>query len=176
MIVREIEEGEISIPLFACFRRRQVVTKCWRRDGDAWVIRDDPFIDDWSGEDLEALVRCLRHTARAGGLVYGALDPCGALKGLCSVEAEPVGSRGQYLDLSCLHVSQELRGQGIGRRLFLYAADWARAKGAEKLYISSHSAAETQAFYRGLGCVDAEEIQRAHVEREPFDCQLEYRL
>ena len=175
-MIREIAAEEISLPLFARFQRRQVVTKCWRRDGDTWVIRDDPFVDDWSREDFETLVRCLRGTVRTGGLLCGAFSESGALKGFCSVEADPVGSRGQYLDLSCLHVSQDLRGQGIGRRLFLYAADWARAKGAEKLYISAHSAAETQAFYRGLGCVDTEEIQKAHAEREPFDCQLEYRL
>lgn len=48
--------------------------------------------------------------------------------------------------------------------------------GGEKLYISSHSAVETQAFYRGMGCRDAEEIDAAHAAREPFDCQLEYIL
>lgn len=29
---------------------------------------------------------------------------------------KPFGSDGQYRDLSCIHISQELRGQGIGGR------------------------------------------------------------
>lgn len=176
MIFRPVSEREIGIPLFSAFQRRQVVTKCWRREGEGWVIRDDPFIDQWSEEDYRFLVRCLQNTVRTGGLVYGAFAPDGRLKGFCSVEAAPFGTKGQYLDLSSIHVSEELRGAGVGRRLFLGAAVWARARGAKKLYISAHSAAETQAFYRGLGCVDAREINREHAQREPFDCQLEYEL
>ena len=42
--------------------------------------------------------------------------------------------------------------------------------------ISAHSAIETQRFYRSLGCVDAAQPLQKHVEAEPFDCQLEYRL
>lgn len=100
----------------------------------------------------------------------------GTLKGFASVESRPMGTRGQYRDLSSLHVSAECRRRGLGRVLFAKAAGWARAQGAEKLYISSHSALETQRFYRALGCTDALEPDAAHTAREPFDCQLEYRL
>ncbi len=64
----------------------------------------------------------------------------------------------------------------MGRRLFAMACAWAKAHGAKKLYISAHSAVETQAFYRAVGCVDALEPNCAHVEREPYDCQLERML
>ena len=100
----------------------------------------------------------------------------GTLKGFASVESRPMGTRGQYRELSSLHVSAECRRRGLGRVLFAKAAGWARAQGAEKLYISSHSALETQRFYRALGCTDALEPDAAHTAREPFDCQLEYRL
>ena len=50
---------------------------------------------------------------------------------------------------------------------------WAKEHAAEKLYISDHSAVESQAFYRSMGCVEAKEHNRAHVEKEPWDCQLE---
>ena len=50
------------------------------------------------------------------------------------------------------------------------------SRAAEKLYISSHSAVETQAFYRAVGCREAQEYNAEHVEQEPFDCQLEYVL
>ena len=84
-----------------------------------------------------------------------------------------MGSRGQYRDMTSLHVSEDLRGHGAGRQLFLLAKDWARDHGAEKLYISSHSAVETQRFYESMGCVDAEEVMEEHVRQEPYDRQLE---
>lgn len=172
---RDLAEGDICRELFRGFQRRQVVTDCWRLVDGRWTVRPDPFIDDWSEEDYRLLVECLRHTAASGGLVRAAfLD--GALKGFVSVESAPMGSRGQYLDLSSIHVSQEARRQGIGRTLFRAAADFARARGAQRLYISAHSAVESQAFYRAMGCIQAEEPDRGHAAREPFDCQLEYRL
>lgn len=66
--------------------------------------------------------------------------------------------------------------KGIGKQLFLDAACWAREKGTEKLYISAHSAVESQAFYTAMGCSEAEYYHQAYVEAEPFDCQLEYLL
>ena len=46
----------------------------------------------------------------------------------------------------------------------------------KKLYLSAHSAVETQAFYAAMGCVEAREYNEAHVASEPFDCQMEYAL
>ena len=66
-----------------------------------------------------------------------------------------------------------MRGKGIGTALFLAAKEWAKTRGARKLYISAHSAIETQAFYRKMGCVEAAVYNQAHVEAEPYDCQLE---
>ena len=100
----------------------------------------------------------------------------GMLKGFVSVESSLFGGAHRYLDLSSIHVSEDMRGRGIGRKLFDQAAAWAGQKGADKLYISAHSAVETQAFYQTMGCVEAQMYHEAHVEREPFDCQLEYGL
>ncbi len=172
---RELSEKEIDRDLFRSFIRHQEVTKCWRKVEGEWVIRDDPFVDDWSEEDYRTLVSCLRNTAATGGLVYAAF--CGgALKGFVSVEPGLFGARQDYMDLSSIHISEDVRGQGIGRQLFLAAREWAGKKGAGKLYISAHSAVESQAFYKAMGCVEAQEIRRDHVEKEPFDCQLECRL
>ena len=106
----------------------------------------------------------------------GDLDLQSALKGFASVEGGIFGKTSRYMDLSCIHVSQDMRHSGIGRRLFDEARRFARARGAQKLYISAHSAVESQAFYEAMGCVDAQEIQRAHAEKEPFDRQLECAL
>lgn len=169
---RELTLEEMSRELFAHFQRRQEVTKCWRKVVDEWVVKDIAFIDDWTEQDYAVLVCCLKNTIRTGGFVAGAFSK-GRLKGFVSVEAEPLGSCRQYLDLSSIHVSVDMRGGGIGSELFGMAKAFAKEQGVQKLYISAHSAVETQAFYRAMGCVEAEEYNDAHVAKEPCDCQLE---
>ena len=73
---RELNEAEIDRELFGSFIRRQVVTDCWRRVDGEWVIKSDPFVDDWSGEDYVFLVECLKHTVSSGGFVCGILRWC----------------------------------------------------------------------------------------------------
>lgn len=169
---RQLCENEIDRELFRNFVRRQRVRDCWRKIDGKWVIREAPFIDDWSEEDYAFLVTCLRNTVSTGGFVYGAFTGS-ALKGFTSVEPGLFGGDQRYLDLSSIHVSEDMRGEGIGKTLFLAAKEWSRQQGAGKLYISAHSAVETQAFYKAMGCVEAQVYHQGHVEREPFDCQLE---
>ena len=169
---RNLCEQEIDRELFRKFIRRQVVVNCLRREGGCWKIKDDPFVDDWSEEDYQTLVRCLKNTVSTGGFVYAAFCD-GVLKGFVSVEPEVFGGENQYLDLSSIHVSEDMRRNGIGKTLFLAAKAWVKEKGAKKLYISAHSAVESQAFYRAMGCVEAKEYNKKHVEKEPYDCQLE---
>ena len=165
--------GEELCPrLFKDFNRRQEVTKCWRREKGQWVIKDDPFIDDWSKEDYVFLVSCLKNTVATGGFVYAGFKD-GQLKGFVSVESELFGKDQEYMDLTSIHVSAEMRHEGMGKVLFEAAKQWAKAHGAKKLYISSHSEVESQAFYKSMGCVEAREYDPGHVEKEPFDCQLE---
>ncbi len=172
---RSLRAEEIRRELFQDFVRHQVVTKCWRREKGEWVIRDAPFVDDWTEEDYQFLVACLKNTVKTGGLVRAAFEG-GRLKGFASVEPGLFGGEERYLDLSSLHVSEDRRGRGIGKSLFLAAKEWAREKGAGKLYISAHSAVESQAFYHKMGCVEAKVYHRGHAEAEPFDCQLECAL
>lgn len=169
---RQLVSKEIDIELFKDFTRRQVVTDCLRKENDKWVIKSDPFIDDWSEEDYKFLVICLKNTVKTGGFVYGAFYDK-ALKGFVSVEADIFDEEQGYINLSSIHVSEDMRGKGIGKALFLAAKEWAKGRGARKLYISAHSAVETEAFYKKMGCVEAVNYNKAHVEKEPFDCQLE---
>lgn len=168
-------EEELCSGLFAGFIRRQNVTKCRRYENGHWIVKEAPFIDDWTEADYQVLIRCLQSTIRTNGFVYAAFCD-GILKGFVSVESGLFGGENKYLDLSSIHVSEDMRGRGIGSILFHAAAEWAKRHGAGKLYISSHSAVETQAFYHAVGCVEAQEYNKEHVEREPFDCQLEYML
>lgn len=172
---RDLTLDELDRGLFAHFVRRQEVGDCWRREGAGWVIRPDPFVDDWSEEDYRVLLRCLRDTVTRGGFVYGAFVE-GQLKGFVAVTPGLFGGENRYLDLASIHVSRDLRGRGIGKALFRSAANWARAQGAAKLYLSAHSAVESQAFYAKLGCVDALLPDPRHTEAEPFDRQLEFAL
>lgn len=128
MEYRALCVDEINTALFAGFIRRQEVTKCWRKEGDEWVIREDPFIDDWSAADYQTLVDCLKHTVMTGGFVYAAFCS-GVLKGFVAVEPTLFGGPQRYLDLSSLHVSREMRGNGIGTQLFQAAKRWAREHG-----------------------------------------------
>jgi len=170
-----LEEKEIDCALFSHFIRHQVVTKCWRKIDGTWCIKDIGFVDDWKEEEYEFLVKCLKNTVQTGGLVAGAFWE-GKLKGFVSVEPEHLGTKKQYLDLSSIHVSEDMRGCGIGKELFHIAKQWAGTHGAKKLYISAHSAVESQAFYKAMGCVEAEEYDKEHVKKEPCDCQLECEL
>lgn len=172
---RQLAQQEICPALFDRFVRHQRVSKCRRKVDGQWVIVEDPFTDDWSEKEYRILTDCLKNTVRTGGFVCGAFYR-GSLKGFVSVESSLFGGAHRYLDLSSIHVSEDMRGRGIGRKLFDQAVVWAGQKGADKLYISAHSAVETQAFYQAMGCVEAQMYDAAHVEREPFDCQLEYGL
>ncbi|WP_394522460.1 GNAT family N-acetyltransferase [Lacrimispora sp. JR3] len=175
MEYREIKESELNKELFSEFNRYQEVKECLRKVDGTWAAVKNPFTEQWQDEDYEVLIRCLKITIHTGGVVFGAFLH-GVLKGFASVEGVPLGKQRNYLDLSSLHVSYDLRGKRTGRRLFQMASEWARLKGAQKLYISSHSSVETQAFYRAMGCVEAMEYDKEHVAREPFDCQLEFVL
>ena len=175
VVYRVLFAEEICRELFKDFILHQIVTKCWRKEDGKWIIKDAPFIDDWTEKDYQILISCLKNTIRSNGLVYGAFYD-GKLKGFISVEPEIFCDEQGYCDLSSIHISEDMRNQGIGRRLFLAAKDWAKQKGAKKLYISAHSAVESQAFYKSMGCVEAEVYDQKHVEDEPYDCQLECRL
>lgn len=174
-VYREIKEEEIGFSLFEHFDRSQQVTKCWRKTDGIWTVRNIEFTDDWSGDDISRLILQLRTNAKNGGFVYGAFIK-GQLKGFASVEPDFFGTVCRYLDLSNIFVSRDFRRSGIGKRLFEKAKAWAKCRGADRLYISAHSAVESQSFYSAMGCTEAQEYSTALVQKEPCDCQLECTL
>lgn len=175
IIYKELSADEIELSLFSAFDRTQNVTKCWRKIDSEWVIKDVPFVDNWSDEEYREGVEYLRQLIISGGYAAGAFYE-EKLKGFVSVEPAIFGTHTKYMDLSNIHVSQDMRGRGIGKELFYMAKKWAKVHNAEKLYISAHSAIESQAFYKAMGCVEAAEYNKKLVEKEPCDCQLECAL
>lgn len=175
IIYRELAADEIAPALFKDFVRRQDVKRCWRKSNGEWVLKDIAFIDDWSRADYLKLVDDLKRAAREGGFVCAAFAG-GVLKGFCAVDGVLKGSHGQYADLEAIHVSEDMRGRCMGRELFSRAAQFARTLGAKWLYMSTHSAEEPHAFYVAMGCAEADEYLREHVEAEPCDVQMQFEL
>jgi predicted N-acetyltransferase YhbS len=170
-----LDRTDINLDLFLAFNRYQQVQKCWRKENGEWILKDIAFLEQWNVAEKEKLVQFLRNTCASGGTVLGAFHQQ-ILVGFASLEQERLGTEQQYLQLSCMHVNYEYRGQRIGKGLFIRISQKAKEMGAKKLYISGHSSQESQAFYRRMGCADALEVQARMVEEEPGDCQLEYVL
>lgn len=154
------------------FVRRQQVTRCWRQQGDALVLRDVCYTEDWSLDRRRQAAGEVREILALGGAAYGALLD-GTVIGFAALSPERSGSRGQYLELTTFQVSAPFRGHGIGRELFRLVRGEAKARGAGSLYISAHSAFESIAVYRRLGCIPAREINPVLAAAEPYDLQLE---
>ena len=172
---RELKDNEITPELFSSFDRYQKGERCWTKENGEWLLKDMPFEENWDSKDIAYLVKCLKSTLATGGTVYGAFKK-GVLAGFSSVENEFFGERREYLQLSSIHVSNQHRGKGIGRELFRLSAERAKQRGAKKLYISAHPSEESQAFYKAISCLEANEYNQRLAVRKPFDCQMEYRL
>jgi len=173
--IRELSADDLVESLFDGFNRHQEVTECWRRENGKWLLKPIAFVEEWDRSHLGTFCEELRHTIQSGGAVSGAFS-AGKLIGFAGLENSFFGKSCRYLQMSELHVSCEWRGCGIGQKLFQAVCKAARKRGAEKLYISGHSSKETQAFYRAMGCCETQEYNERLVEKEPCDCQLEYKL
>ncbi len=64
-----------------------------------------------------------------GGYAVGAFCS-GQLKGFMSMEPALFGSKNQYMDMSNIYVSCDMRHRGIGKNLFQYAKARAKEHGA----------------------------------------------
>ncbi|MGH4121414.1 MAG: GNAT family N-acetyltransferase [Clostridium sp.] len=172
---KELKKTEIDVPLFTGFNRYQEVKKCWRKESGEWILKEISFIEQWGPDKYESLVKYLCNTIRTGGTVFGAFHN-NVLVGFASVESQLFGLQKEYVELSYIHTSYESRGMAIGKNLFALVCKKAKEIGAKKLYISGHSSQESQAFYKAMGCVEAEEYNSKLFAKEPCDCQLEYSL
>ena len=94
----EIEKTHLDRGLFKDFDRRQTVTQCLRNVQGQWIVKEAPFLDQWSEKDYEFLVDCLKNTVDQGRVVYGAFID-GKLKGFASVEGKPLEARGNTVIL-----------------------------------------------------------------------------
>ena len=76
------------------FVRRQQVTRCWRQQGDALVLRDVCCTEDWSLDRRREAAAEVRELLAQGGAAYGALLD-GTVIGFATLSPERSGSREQ---------------------------------------------------------------------------------
>ena len=169
---RELTKENLTADLLKNFDRFQVTTKAWYKVQDMHIINDISFTDNWDNKKKASIVRDLKKCIANGGFVVGAYSK-NKLVGFAAVEGMFFGSNNQYLELSYLHTTKNLRGLGIGSELFNLCCVKAKINGASKLYIGAHPSVKTQKFYKRYGCVYATEINKKILKREPLDIQLE---
>lgn len=157
------------------FIRHQEVRECWRRENGKLVLVPNSYVEDWDLNKRREIAETIQKGIADSGFAYGAFAE-NKIVGYIYLSKAFFGSSAKYIELVLFHVSEPFRQKGIGKELFKLACGEAKNIGAEKLYISAHSSKESQAAYRRLGCVEAEEINKEIAENEPFDIQMEYRL
>ena len=144
------------------FVLNQKVEKCWRMINGVYVLTSVSYTETWDFSERREMALKILCAVEKGQAAFGAV-------------ADGV-TVGQYIVLSEFYVSENFRRQGIGYRLFRKVCCEAKKLGAKRLYISAHSAEESINAYMKYGCSEAVEPDRAHIEKEPFDLQLEYDL
>ncbi|QSX06511.1 GNAT family N-acetyltransferase [Sedimentibacter sp. zth1] len=173
--IKELNLYEINKTLLDNFNRYQKVERCWRKDNNKWILKDNPFIENWDNEKKQQIISWLYDCKQQGDIVLAVFYD-NKLIGFSSLGNTLFGQHKEYIELKMLQISYEYRNKGIGKKLFFLSVNKAIEKGAKKLYISAHSSEESQAFYKSIGCIEAQEINTQIAENEPFDCQMEYNL
>lgn len=173
--IKNILLEELKDDFLDHFNRHQEVTKVWRKHNNDYVIEDIYFVEQWNEKDHVEIISILRRVINNKGYVFAAYDDKKII-GFAGLGGRYLDEANRYIQLVELHVSSEYRRKGIGVSLFNHVVEQAKTFGASKLYISSHSAIETHAFYTRQGCVEAKWIWDEQVNLEPCDCQLEYKL
>lgn len=133
-----------------------------------WTDYELPNGLDWHLEHF-------KKTIESGGSCFGCFDN-GVLVAYGTLDANIFGTKSNYVLLDQLFVSKDYRNRSIGKQLVSMCAEQAKLLGANKLYICAGSSEDTLAFYRKLGCKEADEINQELYEEDPNDIQLEYQL
>lgn len=151
----------------------QYIKRVWRDvDGSRQLIEINYHDTDFPN-GYENHLSNLVNTISSGGIALGAFCK-ERMVGFCSVDNNFFGEKYKYVLLDQLFISKELRGKGIGKKLFFMASKTAKNKGADKFYICAGSSEETIAFYFSIGCEEAKEINQKLYQLDTRDYQLEF--
>lgn len=157
------------------FLLKQCVTNCWRKINGEYKLVPVSYTEEWTLTDCKKTAQKIISELNCGSTALAAVSGSSIL-GFALLSNFLFGSDKQYIDLAEFYVTEPYRRNGIGKILFEKICLEAKRLGAKKLYISAHSAKESIAAYTKYGCVLAEEPDEEHMNKEPFDLQLEYDL
>ena len=172
VIIKRLREIDLKNETLENLNRYQETTRIKYISNGKILEKDESFIDEWDKDRKIDIVKYLVELINRQGIVIGAYIEK-KLIGFVSIESEFFGSKNQYLELTFAHVSRDYRGLGIGKKLIDKSKKESLSKGAKKLYLGTHPSIESQGFYKKIGCVLAEEINKEVYHREPLDLQLE---
>ncbi len=169
------DEDNFNVCSLDNFILNQNVSSCWRLIDGSYKLTPVAYTEDWNLSEKRALAAKIIYYVKTGSVAFIAVNN-GQTVGFALLNKSLFGSKSQYADLAEFYVSKPYRRKGIGKKLFHLCCVQAEKFGAEKLYISAHSAEESISAYKKYGCKLAEEPDKAHSLKEPFDLQLEFRL
>jgi GNAT superfamily N-acetyltransferase len=159
--VGEIDRTE-HIELLYELRGTELVERPGNWNASAWDVGGH-------GEhSVEAKRDELEHYVDAGGMAFGAFVD-GRLVGIGVVVPQ---LRPGVAQLAFLHVTQRLRGAGIGRRLSGELEQVARGAGDSSMVVSATPSANTVRFYKGRGFELMPQPLPELFEREPEDVHM----
>ena len=172
MNIRFLQRAEI--PLIWQIDRREIIQNIYILQGGKLVLKPDYFdIQGWPPGEAVLYTPVLLDCYDRSGTFWGAFEN-DVLVGVAILESKFIGTQHDSLQLKFLHVSRDVRKQGLGSRLFNLAMEKARTLAAKKLYISATPSENTINYYLRLGCVLATEIDPELLMLEPEDIHLEY--
>lgn len=157
------------------FILNQRVTKCWRKINGEYRLTPVSYTEEWNTFERKKMAQKIISQLQRGSTAIAAVLENSVI-GFALLSNSLFGTDNQYIDLEEFYVSEPFRRCGTGKILFQKICLEAKMSGANKLYISAHSAEESIAAYKKYGCALAKEPNLLHIEKEPFDLQLEYDL
>lgn len=170
-----LNTGNFNEDSLDCFILKQRVSNCWRNIDGKYKLIPISYTEDWNLFERKNMAKKIITALNSGATAIAAVIDKSVI-GFALLSDLLFGSSKQYVNLKEFYVSEPYRRNGIGKLLFDKICLKAKNLGAKKLYISAHSAEESIAAYTKYGCLLAEEPDAAHIEKEPFDLQLEYDL
>jgi len=173
--LRVLDLNDLQSDILDKFNRYQETNTVVYKDNDEYKFKTEKFIDEWDNDKKILVIEHLKSCINSQGVVVGAFKD-NQLIGFANVEGNLLGTNKEYRELTYIHISNEYRNYGVGRKLFRLLCKKAKEKGTKKLYIGAHPSKETQQFYKSMGCIYAKEVIKEIYDREPLDIQLEINL
>jgi ribosomal protein S18 acetylase RimI-like enzyme len=178
IVVRAMRPEDLHIHMMDGFDRYQEITRIVRKHGRVKKLRK-PRVENWPAEGKTQFIKgwfiqkvYMRQFYPGQPQVFAAFRGDQVAGFAIWGRDKNWGEEQGYAVLLRLFVSRECRRMGLGRQLFSLCAGAAKAEGAQKLFISTEPAVETQEFYKSMGCAAA----KKRLFGPKTDVPLEFRL